>query len=137
MSRALTTAVTADFSECPAGFSKYPVMASLMFVDMSQATTWTRLSTVTNRIACRLKSVREVRNKGEAAPPRTVAAASRLPGREERADKGDALAGGFENSTRAGQSHESGMKGLAGRDPIQRPASAGPVRKAMQASGGK
>jgi hypothetical protein len=97
----------------------------------NRAETFQSIGEVLRRVAGKLAAQR---NKGEATPQD---AASRLPGREERADKGDALAGGFENSTGAGQSHESGMKGLAARDPIQRAASAGPVRKAMQASGGK
>jgi hypothetical protein len=92
-----------------------------MFLDMSQATNWTRFGTVTQQIAAKLIELREVRNKRAVAPEILNSATAVAPVEEER---------GIEGSRNRG-------KGLAGRDPIQRPASAGPVRKAMQASGGK
>jgi hypothetical protein len=75
-----------------------------------------RLGEVLRRVAGKLAAQR----KGEATPQD---AASRLPTVKE------VLTGGA--------SAVGVAKGLAARDPIQRAASAGPVRKAMQASGGK
>jgi hypothetical protein len=83
----------------------------------SQATTWAPIGEVLRRVAGKLAAQR---NKGEATPQD---AASRLPTVKE------VLTGGA--------SAVGVAKGLAARDPIQRAASAGPVRKAMQASGGK
>jgi hypothetical protein len=93
-----------------------------MFLDMSQATTWTRLSAVTQQIAAKLIELREVRNKkGGRVGAHTLNDATASCPRQ---------GGGDEERRTVG-------KGLASRDPIQRDASAEPVRRAMQASGGK
>lgn len=104
-----------------------------MLMGMTKANTWVALGTLTNRIACRLKSVREARIEGVATPQDI---ATRLPGREISGDEGRRDRG-FENGLRAGDRDEARMKGVGPAADIgeSRRADAGRVRtSAMHAS---
>lgn len=132
-----TRSSAADIAELPAGFDDFAGMACSMFKDMSKAT-WKPLGTVTQRVAAKLIALREVQDKrgGHVGATLDNVTAS-APGQGGGSGAPRSRTGGFENSARSGQSHKAGMKGLAGRDPIQRPASARHVRRAMHASGEK
>lgn len=137
MGRTLSIAdFAADIADLRAGFDDSLCMACLMVVTMKRANGWKRLGTVTSGIACKLIAARE-REESAAAPGERDGAAARFPAAQEE----DGVEGRrgrvvVEARSRAGQSHKAGVKGLAGRDPIQRPASADVFGCAMHASGG-
>ncbi len=76
-----TRSSAADIAEPLAGFDDFVVMASLMFTDMSQATTWTRLGTVTQQIAAKLIELRDGQDKKAGAPEILDSAPAVAPGK--------------------------------------------------------
>ena len=101
----------------------------------SQATTWAPIGEVLRRVAGKLAAQRDKRG-GHAGVDILDDVTASCPGGRNAAPQG-AATGGFEDGLTTGDRDEARMKGLAARDPIQRAASAGRLRRAMQASGGK
>jgi hypothetical protein len=138
MSRALTTAVTADFSGNSGRLFGHLGMNASKLLGMTKPNrteTFQSLGEVLRRVAGKLAAQRNKRGGHVGATLDNVTASA--PGQGGGSGAPRSRTGGFENSARSGQSHKAGMKGLAGRDPIQRPASARHVRRAMHASGEK
>ena len=131
-----TRSSAADIAEPLAGFDDFAGMSCSMFKDMSQATTWKPLGTVTQQIAAKLIALRDGQDKIAVAPEILDSATAGAPAREEsgapRSRTGD-----FKNSTGAGQSHKSGVNGVGlARPNHQREAGADVFGQSMHASEG-